>query len=56
MTAIDRITGLERYVLQLEGNIDALETELILSDTEKQELLKRIENLESILKQKIQAC
>lgn len=56
MTAIDKITGLSRRVLELEGNVDALETELHLAKQENEILLERVKNLESIMNQKIQIC
>lgn len=56
MTAIDKITGLQRKVLELQGNVDALETELILAKAETLELTKRVEELTNILAQKTQAC
>lgn len=56
MTAIDKITGLNRRISELEGNVDALETELQLLKQENEVLAERAKNLENIINQKTQIC
>lgn len=48
--------NIEQTVLALLGNVDALETELTLIKSENEALVKRVGELENIIKQKTQGC